>query len=81
MNIVKRLKKGGKMQLEHLNGASHQWLLHASLRAEQGSVKGACGMNLCAGEGIYLPLTGSDQALSWRLRPLMEYKNVINNFH
>lgn len=68
------------MQPDFINGAFHQWLLNAFLRAEPGSVKGACGMNLCAGRGIYMPLTGSDQTFYWRLRPLMEYENVVNNF-
>jgi hypothetical protein len=74
------MKKGGKMQPDLINGAIHQGLLNASSWAGSGSVKGACGMKWCVGEGIYLPLTGSEQTISWRLRPLMGHKRIVNNF-
>ena len=68
------------MQPDLINGAIHQGLLNASPRAGSGSVKAAYGLILRAGEGIYLPLTGSFQTLSWRLRPLMGLSNIVNNF-
>jgi len=52
-------------------------ILNAFLRHDAGSVKGACEDASCVGRGIYLPLTGSDHALSWRLRHLMVYKEIV----
>lgn len=72
------------MQPDLINRVTHYWFLNASSRAGSGSVKGALARNLCVGQGIYLPLTGSDQTLSWRLRPLMgqlkqgQLKTIIN---
>ena len=62
------------MQPDPIERPLHQRILNAFLRYDSGSVKGACEMALCEGRGIYLPLTGSDQAFSWRLRPLMKYQ-------
>ena len=45
--------------------------------AGSGSVKGACGMELCGGEGIYLPLTGPGQPLPSRLGPLMGHHRKL----
>ena len=58
-------------QPDLINGVIHQWSLNTFSRTGSGSVKGACAKELCVVKGIYLPLTGSDQALSWWLRPLM----------
>ena len=67
------------MQLDLINGMIHYWFLNTFSRAGSGSVKGACVRILCVGEGIHLPLTGSDQPLSWCLRPLMgQWKTIIN---
>jgi hypothetical protein len=55
-------------------------ILNAFLRYDPGSVKGACVKALCLGRGIYMPLTGSGHALSWRLRQLMEYKEILATF-
>ena len=50
-----------------LTEISIKGLLNAFQVAGSGSVKGACGMQLCVEEGIYLPLTGSGQTLPSRL--------------
>lgn len=55
-------------------------ILNALLRYDSGSVKGASGIALCDGRGIYLPLTGSDHTLSWRLRQLMGYQKKVATF-
>ncbi len=68
------------MQPDLINGMVHYWSLNTFSRASSGSVKGACAWTLCGGEGIYLPLRGSDQALSWCLRPLMRQWITIINF-
>ncbi len=52
-------------------------LLNAFSWAGSGSVKGACGMVMCGGEGIHLPLTGSGQHLPWRLWPLMGHHRKL----
>ena len=52
-------------------------LLNAFSWAGSGSVKGACGMVMCGGEGIPLPLTGSGQHLPWRLWPLMGHHRKL----
>ena len=68
------------MQPDPIKRPLHQRILNAFLRYDAGSVKGASVWALCVGGGIYLPLTGPDHTLSWRLRPLMEYENIVNNF-
>lgn len=68
------------MQLNPFSRSSHQTFVSASSMNDSGSVKGACVMALCVEKGIYLPLTGSDHALSWRLRALMGNEIIVNNF-
>ena len=68
------------MQLDPISRSSHQTILSASSRYDSGSVKGACVMALSKGRGIYLPLTGSEHTLSWRLRALMGHEIIVNNF-
>ena len=65
------MKNEEKMESDLIKREIHLWSLNAFSRTGSGSVKGDCEKGLCAVKGIYLPLTGSDQALSWRLRLLM----------
>jgi hypothetical protein len=68
------------MPLNPISRSSHQTILSASSRYDSGPVKGACVMALSEGRGIYLPLTGSEHTLSWRLRALMGHEIIVNNF-
>jgi len=74
------MKKGVAMLPDLINGTIHQGLLNASSWAVPGPVKGVCGVIVRMAEGIYWPLTGSGQTISWRLRPLMGDPNIVNNF-
>ena len=68
------------MQLDPISRSSHQTILSASSRYDSGSVKGACVMALSEERGIYLPLTGSDHTLSWRLRAFDGVQIIVINF-
>ena len=68
------------MQHNKFNIAFNQLPLEVFPLNGQGPVKGARQAALCDESGIHLPLTGSANAITSRIRQLIDHWKNVNNF-